>query len=234
MEAGGEGGRSSPSGLTRPLGGRSSRRSACLESMGCLLFGSSIEEPVTGVQTWPPVHGGPGMHLEPDRGSPRGAESRAGGRQAPPALQMRVGPAPTPPCAEVPLGLQDARSRGSSCPAVLGPCFHSPSPSGCVSYCPFGAGRDLRGVWAFTWRARLPPGVRSAPGGGGGGEARLSAAANLQRLFLPLVRGRSEGPHVAGAGGGPSRSHGGQEAAGPRSVPSRSGLSGRLLVLRFV
>lgn len=144
---------------------------------------------------------------------------------------MRVGPAPTPPCAEVPLGLQDARSRGSSCLAVLGPRFHSPSPSGCVSYCPFGAGRGLRGVWAFTWRARLPPGVQLCPLGG---EARLSAAAHLQRLFLPLVRGRSEGPHVAGAGGGLSRSHGGQEAAGPRSVPSQSGLSGRLLVLRFM
>ena len=158
-------------------------------SMGRLLFGSSMEEPVTSVQTWPPLHRGPGLHLEPDSGSPRGAE----------ALRMRVGPAPTPPGAEVPLGLQDAKSWGSSCPAVLGPRFHSPSPSGCVSYCPFGAGGDLRAVWAFTWRAHLPPGVRSAPWGGGG-EERLSAGSNLQRLFLPLVRGWCEGPHVAGAG----------------------------------
>ena len=126
-------------------------------SMGRLLFGSSMEEPVTSVQTWPPLHRGPGLHLEPDSGSPRGAE----------ALRMRVGPAPTPPGAEVPLGLQDAKSWGSSCPGVLGPRFHSPSPSGCVSYCPFGAGGDLRAVWAFTWRAHLPPGVRSAPWGGG-------------------------------------------------------------------
>lgn len=84
------------------------------------------------------------------------------------------------------------------------------------------AGRFLRGVWAFTWRARLPPGVHSAPLGRGG-EKHLSAEANLRRLSLPLVRGRSEGPHVTGAGGGQSRSHRGQEAAGPQSGPSRSG-----------
>lgn len=106
------------------------------------------------------------------------------------------------------------RARCSPSPAVL-------SPGQAPSWLCLLAGRFLRGVWAFTWRARLPPGVRSAPPGQGG-EAP-SAEANLRRLSLPSVRGRSEGPHVTGAGGGQSRSHRGQEAAGPQSGPSQSG-----------
>ena len=147
-------------------------------------------------------------------------ETRAGGCQVLLALRVRVGPAPAPPGAEVLPGFA-----GRGAPVLLHPCCPRPGRAP-LSVSPavlseqagsYGEPGRLPGERVFLQESALLPGGR--------GEERLSAEANLRRSSLPLVRGWSEGPHVTGAGGGPSRSHGGQEGAGPRSGPSQPGAS---------